>query len=120
VPHTRASCVGCSTEFAFLLFVFLKKLFSFLPAISLFLLLAKLDVSLVVFGYSKRLCHVVAIGKVTTICVLPPHRLMPSWGGVAQSESKSCCKLLAGGYCSSFFRRIFVAEMVPLFWQSFV
>jgi len=117
VPHTRASCAGCSTEFAFLVFVFLMKLFSFLPAISLFLILVKLDVSLLVFGCSKRLCHVVAFGKVTTLCVLPPHRLMPSWG-VVQSESKSFCKLLAGGgeYCSSFFHRIFVAEMVPLFW----
>jgi len=103
VPHTRANCAGCSTEFAFLVFVFLKKLFSFLPAISLFLLLVKLDVSLLVFGYSKRLCHVVAFGKVTTLSVLPPHRLMPSCGGGAQSESKSCCKLLAGGYCSFFF-----------------
>lgn len=81
MPHTRANCAGCSTEFAFLVFVFLKKLFSFLPAISLFLLLVKLDVSLLVFGYSKRLCHVVAFGKVTTLSVLPPHRLMPSWGG---------------------------------------
>lgn len=102
MPHTRANCAGCSTEFAFLVFVFLKKLFSFLPAISLFLLLVKLDVSLLVFGYSKRLCHVVAIGKVTTLCVLPPHRLMPSWGGCA-IRVKELLQTFGGGVLQFVF-----------------
>lgn len=82
-----------------------------MPAISLFLLLVQLDFSLLVFGYSKRLCHVVAIGDVTTLCVLPTASCRAWGGGGAQFESKSFCKLLAGGYCS-LFRKIFMAETV--------
>merc|ERR1712078_396382 len=90
----------------------------FLPAISLFLLLVQLDFSLLVFGYSKRLCHVVAIGDVTTLCVLPTASCRAWGGGGAQFESKSFCKLLAGGIAVFFVKYLWQKRSV-FCWEFF-